>query len=94
MKKGILFISLCLVLIVVRGLIAYTYRVQFPPFRARELLVIKGVTFQTGNATLSVVNDGYFRISIEGVYVDDEIKTVLATGGSLEGSGPYDLGGI
>jgi len=52
---------------------------------------ITGVTFQTENATISVMNVGLYTFSISEVWVDDVTKPVLATGGSLTGSGPYDL---
>ena len=92
MKKATVFISLCLVVIVVSGVIAYLYLSQpITMTPTYEELRITGITFQTGNATISVMNIGTVALSISSVRVDYVTKTILATGGSLTGSGPYEL---
>ena len=87
-------ISLCIVVIVASSVIAYVFLFHWPyefSYCCTEELTITGVTFQTGNATISVINTGVRASSISSVEVDDVAKTVLATGGDLTGSGPYDL---
>jgi len=71
-----------------RGNTFYLYGLMFT---FMQNLCITGVTFQTGNSTISVQNTGTVTLSISSVTVNDVQKTVLATGGSITGSGPYDL---
>jgi len=92
MKKAYVFIILCLV--VASGVIAYHLSAPctttvWPICKA---LIIMGVTFHTGSATIFLyANTRIKALSISGVRVNNVTKTVLATGGSLTDSGPYDL---
>ena len=100
MKKANVFIILCLVVIIVSvAVTAYLRahpRVTFTP--SKTCITITDVTFQTGTATIYVTNMAWpfppeedWKVSISSVTVDGVPKTILATGGSLTGSGPYEL---
>ena len=96
MKKADVFILLCLVAIIVSvTVIAYLLipKRLFTPSKA--FTKITDVTFQTGNATIYVTCTGWpfpteedWKVGISSVTVDGVTKTILATGGSLTGSGP------
>jgi len=93
-KVEMVLISLCIVVIVASSVIAYVVLVPKSleiPLCCTGELTITGVTFQTGNATISLTNIGVSALSISSVKVNNVTKTVLATGGSFKGSGPYDL---
>jgi len=52
-------------------------------FMKTEELKITGVTFQTGNATITVTNTGANTYTVSGVTIDDVSATVLVWGGSF-----------
>jgi hypothetical protein len=94
MKKEHVFIIICLVVIISVAVIFYLWQDALTLSMGSDYWdrpEITGVTFQTGNATISVMNVGLYTFGISEVWVDNVKKPVLATGGSLTGSGPYDL---
>jgi hypothetical protein len=94
MKKEHVFIIICLVVIISVAVIFYLWQDALTLSTGSDYWdrpEITGVMFQTGNATISVMNVGLYTFGISEVLVDNVKKPVLATGGSLTGSGPYDL---
>ena len=99
MKKANVVIILCLVVTIVSAAVIVYSLIPKRTFTPSKVFVkITDVTFQTGTATIYITNTAHpfpseedWQVSISGVTIDGVPKTIVATGGSLTGSGPYEL---